>query len=89
MSDKAISTDSLSHESRTFPPSPAVVQRAHLNAAQFNAMYQRSIREPEAFWLEQAQTLDWVKPPTMARKFNWIPRRAQWSIPGSRTASSM
>ncbi len=71
MSDKAISTDSLSHESRTFPPSPAVVQRAHLNAAQFEAMYQRSIREPEAFWLEQAQTLDWVKPPTVARKFNW------------------
>ena len=71
MSTNAISTDSLSHESRTFPPSPAVVKHAHLNAAQYDAMYARSIREPEAFWLEQAKTLDWIKPPTGARKFKW------------------
>ena len=71
MSTNAISTDSLSHESRTFPPSPAVVKHAHVNAAQYDAMYARSIREPEAFWREQAKTLDWIKPPTGARKFKW------------------
>ena len=71
MSPHAISTDSLSHESRTFPPSPEVVKRAHLDAAQYDAMYARSIREPEAFWLEQAKTLDWFKPPTVALKFKW------------------
>ena len=68
---QAISTDSLSHESRTFPPSPAVVQHALLNAAQFNALYEKSIREPEAFWLEQANALDWFYKPTHARKFDW------------------
>jgi acetyl-CoA synthetase len=71
MSAHAISTDSLSQESRTFPPSPEVVQRAHLNAAQFDALYQRSLREPESFWLEQARTLDWFKAPRHARKFTW------------------
>jgi len=71
MQHKAISTDSLSKEHRTFPPSPEVIQRAHLNAAQFDALYQRSIREPEKFWLEQAQTLEWFKRPKHARKFNW------------------
>ncbi len=71
MSDKAISTESLSQERRTFPPSPEVVKRAHLNAAQFDAMYQRSIREPDAFWLEQAQSLTWFTPPTIAGKHNW------------------
>jgi len=71
MSEHAISTDSLSHESRAFPPSPEVVQRAHLNAAQFDALYQRSLREPESFWLEQARTLDWFTPPRHARKFTW------------------
>ena len=71
MITNAISTDSLSHESRTFPPSPAVVKHAHVNAAQYDAMYARSIREPEAFWREQAKTLDWIKPPTGARKFKW------------------
>src|SRR2546425_12785315 len=71
MPDKAISTESLSHETRTFPPPPEAVKRAHLNAAQFDQMYQRSIREPEKFWLEQARTLDWFKEPHHARKFTW------------------
>ena len=59
------------HESRTFPPSPEVVKHALINAAQFDALYQRSIREPDKFWLEQAHTLDWFKQPTVARKFTW------------------
>jgi len=71
MTEPAISTDSLSQERRTFPPAPAVVSRAHLNSAQFDALYQRSIREPEAFWLEQAKTLEWFKQPKHARKFHW------------------
>jgi acetyl-CoA synthetase len=68
---KAISTESLQQEGRTFPPSPEVVQRAHLNTEQFDALYERSLREPEKFWLEQARTLEWIKPPTVARKFTW------------------
>ena len=68
---QTISTESLSHESRTFPPSPAVVSHALLNAAQFDALYKRSVREPEKFWLEQAQTLEWFKPPTVAGKHTW------------------
>jgi acetyl-CoA synthetase len=71
MNDKAISTDSLSHESRTFPPSPETVRRALLNAAQFDELYERSLRDPENFWLEQARSLEWFKPPTVARKFTW------------------
>jgi acetyl-CoA synthetase len=71
MPDKAISTDSLLHETRTFPPSPDVIRRAHLNATQFDALYQRSLREPESFWLEQAQSLEWFKPPTRACLYTW------------------
>ena len=57
MPEKTISTDSLLQERRSFPPSPEVIQRAHLNAGQFAALYQRSLEEPDAFWLEQAHTL--------------------------------
>ena len=71
MSDKTISTDSLQKESRTFPPSPDVVQRAHINAAQYQAMYDQSIHDPEKFWLEQAKTLEWFTAPRHARKFTW------------------
>ena len=71
MSNQAISTESLSQESRTFPPSPEVVKQALINSAQYTALYQRSLREPEAFWLEQANTLEWFKKPTVAGKYDW------------------
>ena len=66
-----VSTASLLHETRTFPPSSEVIRRAHLNAAQYNEMYRRSLREPDKFWLEQARTLEWSKPPTVTCKYTW------------------
>ena len=66
-----ISTDSLMQENRTFPPSPEVIRHALLDADAYDALYARSIQEPEAFWLEQAQTLSWFKPPTRARSYDW------------------
>ncbi len=68
---KPVSTSSLLQESRTFPPSPEVIQRAYVNADQYRVMYERSVRDPDGFWLEQARTLDWIKPPTVGRKFTW------------------
>ena len=68
---KTVSTSSLLQETRTFAPAADVVQHAYLNAAQFQEMYDRSVNQPDAFWLEQAKTLDWVKPPTVARKYTW------------------
>ena len=67
----AISTDSLMSEKRIFPPSADVVNRAYINAEKYEEMYQRSINDSEAFWLEQAETIDWIKKPTVARKFTW------------------
>jgi acetyl-CoA synthetase len=58
-------------ESRTFPPDPEVVQHALINAEQYEKMYERSLKEPDAFWLEQAATLDWFKSPTKGRKYIW------------------
>ncbi|OGV63061.1 MAG: acetate--CoA ligase [Lentisphaerae bacterium RIFOXYA12_FULL_48_11] len=68
---KAISTDSLMTEERTFPPSQEVVARAHLNAKQYQEMYDLSVSNPDKFWLEQANTLAWFKKPTVTRKYSW------------------
>jgi len=68
---KTVSTSSLLQETRTFPPSPEVVQRAYINAQQYKQMYERSIKDPDGFWLEQAATLDWFKKPTVARRYVW------------------
>jgi len=66
-----VSTSSLMQESRTFPPDREVVQNALVNAEQYEKMYERSIKDPDAFWLEQAATLDWFKSPTKGRKYIW------------------
>ena len=58
-------------ETRTFPPSDEVVQRAHLNAEQYAAMYEQSVKDPDGFWLEQAKTLDWYQFPTKSREYTW------------------
>ncbi len=71
---KPVSTSSLLQENRTFPPSPEVVQRAYINGDQYRQMYERSVKDSDAFWLEQAQALTWVKQPTEARKYIWDTR---------------
>ncbi|MCK5849638.1 MAG: AMP-binding protein, partial [Kiritimatiellae bacterium] len=68
---QAISTSSLLTEERTFPPSAEVVERALLNAEQYKEMYDRSINDSDAFWLEQTKNLAWFKEPTVARKYTW------------------
>ncbi|MFP3938243.1 MAG: acetate--CoA ligase [Phycisphaerae bacterium] len=73
MSDKqqkAIS--SLLQEKRSFPPPPEVSERAHIKSfEQYKEMYDRSVNDPENFWLEQAETLTWFKKPTKAREYTW------------------
>lgn len=66
-----LSTDSLLQEARTFPPSNEIREKALLNSQQYEQLYERSIRESDAFWLEQAQTLEWTKPPTVGCKYVW------------------
>jgi len=68
---KTVSTSSLMQENRTFPPPAEAVKRAYINAGQYRKMYDRSINDADKFWLEQAATLDWVKQPTVARKYEW------------------
>ena len=66
-----VSTSSLLQENRTFPPGKDVLKRAYINAEQYKAMYERSIKEPDKFWLEQATALEWIRKPKLGRKFVW------------------
>ncbi len=68
---KTVSTSSLMQEGRSFPPAEEVIQRAYINNGQYQKMYDRSIKDPDGFWLEQAATLDWIKKPTKGRKYVW------------------
>ncbi|WP_457648006.1 acetate--CoA ligase [Profundibacter sp.] len=47
---------------KTYPPSPEFVANAHADKAKYDAMYQASMQDPDAFWGEQGKRLDWIEP---------------------------
>lgn len=49
--------------SETYPVIPEFAAQANVNAEQYKEMYDRSIKDPEGFWGEQAEKyLTWFKP---------------------------
>jgi acetyl-CoA synthetase len=64
--------NSLMTENRTFPPPEAVRKNAYVSSTeQYTQMWERSIKEPDGFWLEQAQSLSWFKKPTKSLEYTW------------------
>ncbi|AUC52355.1 acetate--CoA ligase [Sagittula sp. P11] len=57
--------------SKTYPPSSEVVSRAHVDASKYEAMYAASVSDPDAFWAEQAERLEWMKRPTEIRNVDF------------------
>ena len=54
--------ESVSHENRKFPPLAAFSENAHIGSMEaYTELYQKSIKEPEAFWAEAAKDLHWFK----------------------------
>jgi acetyl-CoA synthetase len=53
----------MSH-AEVFPVPETVARASHCDHAKYLAMYRRSIEDPDGFWREQAERLDWVEFPT-------------------------
>ncbi len=47
-----------------YPPSAELAAKAHVDASRYDEMYAASVSDPEGFWAEQAQRLDWMKQPS-------------------------
>jgi acetyl-CoA synthetase len=61
--------DSLLRENRVFAPPAAFAAKAHVQSVeQYEAMYRRSIEQPDAFWSEAAAELDWFAPWTKVQE---------------------
>jgi acetyl-CoA synthetase len=50
-----------------FEPSKQALERTRTTAAQYEEMYARSISDPNGFWREHSQRIDWIKPPTIIK----------------------
>ncbi|HTN62020.1 MAG TPA: AMP-binding protein, partial [Devosia sp.] len=54
-------------EPLVFQPSAAAIARTHVTKDRYDQMYARSISDPNGFWAEQAQRIDWIKPFTKVK----------------------
>jgi len=59
-------------ESLVFAPSAAAIARTRTTAAQYEEMYARSLSDPEGFWKEQSQRIDWIKAPTKIKNTSYV-----------------
>jgi len=56
-------TAAYSGQEEIYNPPESVREHAHIGSMEeYEAMYQRSVDEPEAFWGEQADRIDWFEP---------------------------
>jgi acetyl-CoA synthetase len=50
---------------------PQWQKRAYADAAKYEEMYARSIKDPNGFWGEQAKRIDWIKAPTKVKNTSY------------------
>jgi acetyl-CoA synthetase len=56
--------DTHSAQSQLFPVRPEFAERAHVNAEQYRAQYERAAHDPDAYWADEAKRIAWIKAPT-------------------------
>ncbi len=66
-----------------FVKRPANSGAAHCTADQYAKMYARSISDPDGFWLDQAERLDWVAKPTKGGEWSYDPVDIKWFEDGT------
>ncbi len=67
------SMKSLMSEKRKFPPPASLQKEAYVKSMEeYQAMYDRSVNDPDGFWLEKAKEMvKWFKEPTVGREYTW------------------
>lgn len=72
MQEKQKTIDSLMTGGRTFPPPAKIRANTYINSEQqWREMWEKSINEPDTFWLEQAKSLTWFKEPSKSLDYVW------------------
>lgn len=56
-----------------YPVLPSIADKAHMTRADYQAMYQKSIEDPDGFWREQGLRLDWIKPYSKVMDYSFDP----------------
>jgi len=62
---------------------PQADRATHCLPEDYARLYQRSVDDPDGFWLEQAQRLDWFRAPTMGGEWAYDPVAIKWFEDGT------
>jgi acetyl-CoA synthetase len=62
---------------RLSPPAQSVTN-SHCSAAEYKALYRRSLDDPDGFWREQAKRIDWFKMPSIIQNWSFDPVDVRW-----------
>ena len=54
-------------DQHVFPVPESIAKNAWIDAAKYDALYQRALADPEAFWAEHGKRIDWIKPYTKVK----------------------
>lgn len=81
--------DVLLKEKRVFPPPKEISEKAYIKSmAEYEAMYKRSIEDPEGFWAEIAeQNITWYKKWDKVLDYDFNKPYIKWFINGKLNAS--
>jgi acetyl-CoA synthetase len=80
------SFQSLLHEIRVIPPPPEFAGQAHVRTAEdYEALYKRSVEDPEEFWAAAANELHWFAP--WQSVLEWKEPFAKWFVGGQMNLS--
>jgi acetyl-CoA synthetase len=77
-------------EHRVFPVPAGWAENAWADSARYEAMYRHSVEDPEGFWREQGQRLDWIKPYSHVKDVSFASRdlHIRWFYDGTLNACS-
>jgi acetyl-CoA synthetase len=74
--------ESTLKEVRVFPPPESFAQAAHIKSlGEYRGLYEASLRDPEGFWAQQAETLRWSR--KWDRVLEWNPPFVKWFSGGT------
>ena len=72
-----------SSDQKVVPPGADFARKAHIkDMAQYQALYQRSVTDPEGFWAEQARRIHWFKPWTKVLEWDFHRAHIAWFLGG-------
>ena len=63
--------EKLQPASEVFAPSAQTIAHAYIDARTYETLYEQSVKNPDQFWAEMADRLDWIKKPTKIKNVSF------------------